>query len=452
MEEKQMKRIVSLIMVFSVVFCACGKKENGETVSNSGSGVAVGNTVTESAVSGGATGEENGSEPSPNMTVTMAKKDGPMLTEQVDQTQKGIEMVNDHDFATCLTKGDDGSIYYFRYQKRKKGGKLTFYKNNAIKVCETVLSEEYEKDGYYIAGFLKQGEEFWVKFTSYKDEELKHILLPVRIKDGKLGSSIKTNLNRRIIFYKDCFYFCSEDENMVDIIDRDGNKKTLDFENRRASLQMIIDDKLYYIIEKGIKGGGSEYTVKRCDMDGSNKEELFRYSRVPSTNGETCKLRMDGDFLYLFDPYLGFTLTQIPLYGGEVKKIAAVDWYDLSEYSIYYLDREGKISRVGKDLKGTPEVVMSRSEWGDIPFRYADGHLMVEDYNQEEIDKLYTIFELEDFDLICDIRMNYSNIYHWVAENGEVEDTIPSSGFREEYDEWYERALPIVEKNSDEWD
>lgn len=52
-QEKQMKRIVSLIMIISMLFCSCGREEDRKTVSNSGSG-AVGNTVTESAVSGGA--------------------------------------------------------------------------------------------------------------------------------------------------------------------------------------------------------------------------------------------------------------------------------------------------------------------------------------------------------------------------------------------------------------
>lgn len=53
-----MKRIASLIMIISIVFCACDRKENGENASYSGSGAAVGSTVTGSAVSGGAAGEE----------------------------------------------------------------------------------------------------------------------------------------------------------------------------------------------------------------------------------------------------------------------------------------------------------------------------------------------------------------------------------------------------------
>lgn len=49
-----MKRILSLVMIISLVFYACGREEERKTVSNSGSGAAVGNAVTESAVSGGA--------------------------------------------------------------------------------------------------------------------------------------------------------------------------------------------------------------------------------------------------------------------------------------------------------------------------------------------------------------------------------------------------------------
>ena len=61
-----MKRIVILIMIFSMIICSCGRGENPKTVSNNGSGAAVGNTVTESAVSGGAVVAENGSAPDSN--------------------------------------------------------------------------------------------------------------------------------------------------------------------------------------------------------------------------------------------------------------------------------------------------------------------------------------------------------------------------------------------------
>ena len=54
-----MKRIVILIMIFSMIICSCGRGENPKTVSNNGSGAAVGNTVTESAVSGGVVVAEN---------------------------------------------------------------------------------------------------------------------------------------------------------------------------------------------------------------------------------------------------------------------------------------------------------------------------------------------------------------------------------------------------------
>lgn len=69
-----------------MVFCGCIRDENKRTAFDSGLGAAVGNTVTESAVSGGTAWEEYGSAPDSEMTVTREKKDGPMLSERVDQT------------------------------------------------------------------------------------------------------------------------------------------------------------------------------------------------------------------------------------------------------------------------------------------------------------------------------------------------------------------------------
>lgn len=447
-----MKRIIVIIMFFSVVFCACAKEENNETVSDSAVMESdVPGDVAEEANEDEKVNEANGLNPDTAMTIIMAKKDEPMLSDKVDLSQKGIEMgfAGFTGFATRPIKGDDGNCYYFRYQG-KKGCKVIFYKNNAIKVCETVLPKKYEKD-WYILTFLKHGEQFWVLFAS--DEYSKEILVPVQINDGKWGKGIKTDLYERFIYYKDCFYSFGENDVTVDIIDMKGNKKSLKFEKeeKSATLQAIIDDKLYYIIEEYITEESDDdtayYIVMRCDMDGSNKEELFRYSNVYSTMQNECRLTMDEDFLYLFDPDCGFTLTRIPLYGGEVEKILATDRYELTEDSIYYLDEMGKICRVDKDLTGRPEVVTLRDEYPteEPLFLCADRHLLVEGYNEEESNIINEIFDMDDYGIMCDIGMNYSDEYYWVAENGEVEDIISGSGLKKKYYEWYEMALKYNE-------
>lgn len=385
-EVMKMRRIIFLIMIFSIVICACSKKENERTVS----GPVVSSTATESSVSDDAAGKVSQLEDDPDMTVIMAKNNKPMLSKKVDQTKKGIEIICNTEFATGPIKGDDGNGYYYR-RERKKGGRITFYRNNAVRVCETVLPEKYEKKGYYITTFVKQGGRFWIQLTSYESNQ--EYLVPVQIKDGKWGKGIKIE-GERIIYYKGSFYSFYEDEGAIDIIDQSGNKKVLKIEKgeKWATLQTIIDDKLYYIIENS--DSDSDYSVMRCNMDGSQKEELFRYSGVPSTSMNHCRLSMDGDFLYLFDPYCGFTLTRVPLYGGKVEKIVAADWYELTEDSIYYSEEAGKISRIDKDLKGRPVSIMQADkELVGKTFFCTDEHLLVEVYNEAELDKLETIWK-----------------------------------------------------------
>lgn len=437
--KKKLKII--LIMAFSVVFCACTRGENKRTAYSNGSGAAVSGTATESAASADPAEEVNQSDDDLDIMVFMAKKNKPMLSKKVDLTQKGIELVCNSEFATGPIKGDDGNCYYYR-KERKKRGRITFYRNNAIKVCETVLPEKYEKN-YFITAFLKQGERFWVQFVSY--ESNREYLVPVQIKDGKWGKGIKIE-GERVIYYKGCFYTFFRNDGMVDITDQKGNTKSLKYEKdeKWATLQTIIDDKLYYIIDER---DSINSTVMRCDMDGSHKEKLFQYNRVSSTSMNNCNLSMEGDFLYLFDPYCDFMLTRIPLYGGEAEKIIATDWYELTEDSIYYLDGAGKISRIDKDLNGRPEFVMQADKdlMGNT-FFCTDGYLMVEIYNKEELNKLETIWKAESNEDYYDINMNYSNQYYWVSEKGKVEDTIPGSGFGRKYQDWYELSLEYLDK------
>ena len=272
--------------------------------------------------------------------------------------------------------------------------------------------------------------------------------MPVGIKDGKWGKSIKADIPHRVIYYKDCIYSSFEHGGKIKITDMKGNTKRIEFEEEEkwATLQTIIDDKLYYIIDER---GSDICTVMRCDMDGSNKEELFRYNniriRIRDWGNDYCKLTLDGDFFYLFDPYSGFMLTRIPLYGGEVEEIVETDWYQLTGDSIYYMDETG-ISRVDKDLKGGPESVvgLNRNQTGEI-FYCADEHILVEIRDKEEWDKLETLRLVGSDHTYFDIGMNYSSEYYWISEKGKVDNKIPGSGFIKKYQEWYESAVNYLE-------
>ena len=259
----------------------------------------------------------------------------------------------------------------------------------------------------------------------------------MKIKDGKWGKAIKIE-GMRTIYYKDRFYSFDEDNGTVDITDQDGNTKKVEFEEeeRWATLQVIVDDKFYYTIDEK---DSDNHTVMRCDMDGSHKEKLCQYNGVYGTH----KISLDGDFLYVFDPPCDSTLTRIPLYGGKVEEIAAADWYELTEDSIFYL-KEGKISRINKDLKGKPETVL-QTEKDLMEERFHctdDGHLMVGIYKREERDKLEILWDEigEEIDgwLAYDLAMHFSNMYYWVSEDGKVEDIIQGSGFDSNYQRLYE--------------
>ena len=152
----KMGRIVFLIVIFSLVFCACTQKENKGTASDRGSEPAVSGTATESSVSSDAAGKEGEAEDAPYMTVTMPKNRKTLLSKKIDQTKKGIEVVRNSEFATGPVKGDDGNCYYYR-KERKKGGAITFYRNNGVRVCETVLPGKYEKKVILLQRFSNKG-------------------------------------------------------------------------------------------------------------------------------------------------------------------------------------------------------------------------------------------------------------------------------------------------------
>lgn len=448
-----MKRIISLILVYTILLCSCGRRGQGISVLDAGSGGAAGgaatgsvssdSAVTGSAVSGGAVGEETEEEEGKKseLLITMAKKNKPMLSKKVDLTKKSIEVFTPL-FATGMTKGDDGNIYYFRYREEGKNKKLIFYMNDGIKVCEAVIPKKYAKKALY--SFVEYDGTFWVKFSG--DETY---FLPLQIKDGRWGKEVAVgDRHVRFFLYEDSFYCIDlfEEEGKIDVIDGNRNRRsfTLAKEGVPAVPQVIVDDKLYYI------EGKKRERVMRCNLDGSGKEELFRYSGRDYADEHYCSLTLDGDYLYLHRPYWDDVLTRIPLYGGASRDIVPTAWYDLSGDSIFYVDRTGKICRIRKDLSGEPEVVaeIPVRPYGEIPFLYADGHLLVEGYNARERKMIDIIFAwmidmVEPFE---EIGKKYANERNWVTEDGKKEKTIPGSGLEEKFIDIYENALEQLEE------
>lgn len=456
-----MRQAVFLILMFSMVFMACTQDQGKRTVSDGSSGSAVSGAATESTVLADLNREEEEPEDDPDMEIVMSKGNKPMLSEKVNQKKTGlaIDYCNSA-FSTRPTKGDDGNCYYYR-RERKKRGKITFYKNNAVKVCETVMPKKYEED-YFIRSFLKQGERIWILLADYECYEER--LVPVSIKNGKWGKAVKIE-SQRIIYYEGRFYsfYSYTSRGEIDIIDQEGNTKELtllgekESKGKHAGLEAVIDDKLYYILGDEEK---DKSTVMRCDLDGSHKEKLFQYKGTPHRYSRHEKrLAIDGDFLYLFCDDIT-PLTRIPLYGGEAEEIVSADWYELTGDSIFYL-KDGRISRIDKDLKGTPKTVMTVDEvqlpmvmddWFEPSFLCADGHLITEVFDPKESYKLTGIwYEAGDEDyrdpILDEITMNYSNAYYWMTEDGKIENIIPGSGLDKEYQKYYEeRVLPRGDK------
>lgn len=410
------------------------------------------------------TENEKTKEPGQGFLVEADQKIGSILTKETDISKQGMEVPVYHKFSSQMVKGDDGACYYFRQVGEKKDHRFIFYKNGGEKVCETVLPEGFEY--FFIASFVKYGEYFWVDLCS--DGGGSEILVTLRMEDGEWGNLPTTVPKRpwewkeppvsvtdeeRVVIYGENVY-CTWTNNWhafydykidsdLRIIDMDGTERDITLEeNYDVMLQTIIDDKLYYS-RFPLLGDTAE--LMRCDLDGQNKEQLFEYPTVKGIWGgrDPGTVRIDGEFLYLFEPYCGYTLTRIPLYGGKIEKIAEADWYDLSEDNIFYMDRSQTIYKVDKNLKNPPEAVTKgyeTSQWGDVPFLYADNHLMIEGCNQEGREIIDAVWRWEeDPDETNPIRMSYASEYYWVSETGEVEHTLEGHGISERYYKLYDR-------------
>lgn len=365
----------------------------------------------------------------------------PLFREKIDASRQGVEMPHMR-FASEMTKGDDGYCYYFRQKGEGKNKKIVFYKNNGIKICETKMPEKYQKKGYVISSFVKYGGRFFIEMMQYEDIE--GILTSVRIRDGKWEGEIEDTFYNRIIIYDNCFYCCFGQD--LTIIDLQGRETEISLEKEKEkSVQSIVDDKIYYCTYEH----GGTTTAIRCNLDGSGKEKLFQYRWIHWRGGEssTASLRIDGEYFYLLEPYGGFTLTRIPMYGGKIKKIAVTSWFDLSKDSIFYVNDEDYICKVDKELKNSPEKVTKSCIWYEnMPFFCSDGHLMVKKIDEEELEMIDAIWEAEtDSDEENDILMNYSSDYYWVTENGKIKSIIKGGEFKKEYYELYEWVKKLDE-------
>lgn len=439
-----MKKIVYLILGISIVFCSCVGNDMGNSVSGVVSGSAVNNIATGSIVSGGIIDEKNVKEKkSPTVQITLETKNKPIISSKMDLTKKGVELFISTTFATGMRKGDDGNIYYFRYQKKGKDKKIIIYRNNGVKVCETKIPEKYRKD-CGICSFAKYGDTFWFEFDSDGGRDL----VPLLIKDGRWGKEVTVELSLgRIIIYEGSFYKFDIEQGMVHVINRKGKNRSfaLAEEGVMAVGQMIIDDKLYYIT----RGTACE-KIMRCNLDGSRKEELFRYSGKHYINEEFCTMDIDRNYIYLHMPYCNDALLQISQNEGNVKVITeATDWYDMSEDSIYYVNELGAVCRVDKELNVPADTLTNISvrPGGDIPFLYADRHLLVEGYNKDERKMINVLWATEIIEVLQELSVEYANECYWINGDGRIEYTIQGTGLDKGWHEIYQETLNDLEED-----
>ncbi len=369
----------------------------------------------------------------------IGKKINPLMTEEIDISQKGVEMLQER-FSSEMTKGDDASCYFYRKTGIEKSNKITFYKNNAIKICETTIDEGLAKDKFHITKFARYGGKFFVEL--YSDKKDQSMLATIDIKTGKWGKKIRTiDGYDRVIVYKNCFYcFFGAD---VTIYSLDGSvdniKLQREDETKNVDVQFIIDNRIYffewYYSQRTVK-------IRRSNLDGKDAETLFQYRCNEGTEGwfDYGALKVDEKYLYILAPYGSATLTRIPLYGGEIQEIASTNWFDLSEENIFYLGDKNYIYKVNKNLKEDPIVVTElHSKEALIPFLYADNHLMVEGYDKKEWKIINEIWEWGNDKMGFDITNEYVNKYYWVSEMGEVDEEIKGSGLKKEYYDLYEK-------------
>ena len=393
----------------------------------------------------------------------------PLLSERIDTSKQGINMVTYMRFSTQATKGDDGACYYFRNEGKGKKQKIVFYKNNGIKVCETTMKKSLKKKRYYIMSFVKYGKNF---FVFLKTNWNQYFLSTIDAETGKWGEIIKMSYICHSFFIYDNQFYCLANGSEITIYNLDGTKTQLKDLcppklKIRVYVQCIVDDKIYYVREEEVKDQEYVSTIMRCNLDGSGREKLLKCS------GEwghyyPGNLKIDGESMYFTLDYN--KLFRIPLYGGEIKGVErrVVEWYELSDDAVFLYESDdngdvyddtGKIYKSDKNFRKEPKVVTKAYDIAEgcyymsaVPFYYTDGHLLVKGYNKKE-HKVVDVVKNDEFgswSSFAEITTNYTDDYYWVTEDGEVEDIIKGSGVKERWKKIFKHLRPNSKINLDE--
>ncbi|MCM1246353.1 MAG: DUF5050 domain-containing protein [Roseburia sp.] len=413
-----MWKIICGMLMMAVLLTACG-----------GSGMSGNQEAEERDIVNIQENPEDDPEPP---TVEVDKEVGPIVSEQIDTTKKGIE-IPDTLYPSQVVQGDDGNCYYFRIIEKGDEKKIIFYKNNEKKVCETKMPKELRKKEYQIFEFAKYGEYFFAELFSTDESE--NILATITVQGGEWNILEKDTdmIYGNNIFYGDNIY--SSETGYVLVYDLNGKKvREMELEKitseRCVQVQCIVDDKIYYYYTESDDVGETE--IKRCDLDGSNKEVLFKYNReVPDLDKG---MQIDDDYIYIIASLGGeFSFSRIPLYGGKIERISKTLNFKLSEDSIYYIGgKKDYIYRVDKDLKTKAKVVVKITA---SDFWHVNGYLMVETENIKEEEMLGTVVEYDE----C-MRDYYTRDYYWTTTSGEIVKKMPGSGIKQEDLDLYERV------------
>lgn len=363
-------------------------------------------------------------------TIDVDKEVEPIVSEQVDSTRKGIEMPNTL-YPSQVVQGDDGDCYYLRIIEEGDEKRIIFYKNNEKKVCETKIPKELRKKKYHIGKFVKYGEYFFADLFS--TEESEDILATIAVDGGEWNVlNREMEIVDKVIFYGNNIY-CSE-AGYVFVYDLSGKKiREMEIEattwKRIAKVQCIVDNKIYYYYTDREDVG--ETKIKRCDLDGSNKEALFKYKRETADLNKGM-LQIDDNYIYIIASLGGErSFSRIPLYGGKIEGISKTLNFKLSEDSIYYIGGEKDyIYQVDKELKTNPKAVVKITA---SDFWYVNGYLMVEKSNTEEEEILGAVEEYDER-----MRDYYCMDYFWTTTSGDIVKKIPGSGIKQEDLDLYE--------------
>lgn len=345
----------------------------------------------------------------------------------------GVEMVDNY-FSKAMTKGEDGSCYYFRTEK-KAGGKetLTFYRNDNQKVCVTEMPPKDCK----IKRFVQYQDLFFVEL--YGD---KQYLSAVHIKDGTWEKIMEGPGALYKIFVYDNKFICGYGDEII-VYSLTGDKKKYDLEkdaeNAEVSMQCIADEKIYYLYwTENEEKDESKGNVKCCYLNGEKTKSIFQYYQSNDSDVGYNTLRLEDQYIYLLADY---TLFRIPLYGGKIERITDrnIYYYDISDTYIFFMDdSNGNLYKIRKDLSGEIKLVKEPGPCNmDTPFICVDNHIMLKECNKSQEELIGDIAENE----LPNINIEYVNDYSWLTEEGVIECTIKGIHLSDEQYKKYKKEI-----------